>query len=559
MSPSWSRTARPGSVFYRSAPVRLPLAAAGCLLASVLVVGEASGRSPSDPLDPGLVWSSAPAAASPWVPRSVAITGRDTLVWGAGSVGNPRLMAFSLPGEAASEGATDALFQDASVADAVGILAVASGAEGKRLFALAQRPNPDDLNRRSQIRAYDPAAAARSGSFEPVWTHDVLGSANGPARVAVSGSGGVVVGAAWDDKTGEVHVHWLDGKGDSGLPTATATFPAVTLSEVVISDDGSRVALTAGLKLRVFDANGGVLYEDTLASATRAIALSGDGRVLLVGGIGGLDVFVEGPGGYQRDHVVTAAGNEIATEVDISPDGTLYAIGWWVYTTGVSLRFELRDGATHAQLAEVVQTGVTGGLQNRPQKVVVSRDGRRAVLGAWGDGASAPEVVLLERGRQTPVLELDLAGSVQDLALDGTGTRIAVAVKSTHANHFSSTGAIEVYSTGEDDVALRRGPEVGGTLELEARRPGASLVLFLVGRRRSTPLVFEGAGGELWLERTRRMLVYPTVPDSSGLAEHCVPIPDAPSLIGTRKSIQAAFRIGDEMVFGKTVVNAWFL
>ena len=526
---------------------------------TALYRGGVGSPEPPVAIQAGELWSRRSTQALPWVPRSVTISGRDTLVWGAGSVSNPRLMAFPMAGAGAQPGVTPALFQDSLVADALGVLTVAAGRRSERLFALAQRPNPDALRRRSEVRAYDPEDVSRSGSSTPAWTHDVLSAANGPARIAVSETGHLVAAAAWDDALGEVVVHWLDGTADSATLLATTAFPAPTLNGLAISDDGTRLAVTAGLELRIFNATGGLLFTQTLQAATRALALSGDGSTALVGGIGGLQVFAEGPGGYAREQVIVGSSDEVVAEIDINPDGTSYAVAWWVFTSGASLRFELRDRGSHETLAALQQIGPDGStLQNRPEAVAVSRDGTRAALGAWGDGTS-PEVVLLEAGREEPVLTVDLAGSVQDLALDERGTHIVVAAKSTHANEFGSTGSIEVHTTGEDDLALARGPEVGGSLDFVGRHEGASLVLFLVGRRRATPLVFDDAGGALWLERTHRLLSYPAATDSTGAAERSVPIPDLPGLIGTRKTIQAAFRVDGGVIFGSTVFDAWIL
>jgi hypothetical protein len=329
-------------------------------------------------------------------------------------------------------------------------------------------------------------------------------------------------------------------------------------SSVQVAADGRRVALTSGTRLWLFDGAGNALAERPLAEGRSALALSGDGSLVCVGDGAGLVLLREGPGGYAPETTLTAGAGEVALRAAIARDGSTYAVGWWNAVHGRSLRFQLRDGTSHALLHERVQDGGAGSpgpLQNVPQAVAVSADGRRAALGAWGDGTAQPELVVVGRDGST-LLEADLPGSVEALALDRAGTRIVCAFKDAHANVGASTGGIRLYDTGERDLTLRAQPHSGGPLRLSAREPGTSLCLFLVGRRASEPVPF-GVSGLMGLERRNRLAVFPVVPDAEGRADLELVLPSLPA--GTRRSAQAAFRGPGGLVLGTTVLELWIL
>ena len=103
-------------------------------------------------------------------------------------------------------------------------------------------------------------------------------------------------------------------------------------------------------------------------------------------------------------------------------------------------------------------------MQGYPEVVLITPDGRRAAFGTWGTGDPQPEVLLVDALTGAVVLERDLPGSVRALALDETGTRVAVGMKHTHANQFSATGEVRLYDTGERDLQVVGHPAAGGAL-----------------------------------------------------------------------------------------------
>lgn len=522
--------------------------AASGALAVLALVSFAGAAAAQAPFAPGLRWTRAATNGDPWIPRSVAFGASDAVVWTSATGTAPNLALLA----ASAEGATGPLAREDQVASAISVLSVAAGSAADACFGVAQYPAPDATHRRTEVTRYSPAAAAQGGAFAPAWTRTLPSIVNGPARIACDERGARVAVALWNDGAHAVHVELLDGA--SGAVLGAHDLAATSLSELALSADGRRVAISAGGVLWIGDDAASTLASIAAPVATRALSFSGDGALLAAGAGAALSVYAEGANGYALAFAVPGAQNELATRAELARDGSTLAIGWWDALTGVDLRLEVFDPASRAPLWSVAQHGTPGGLQNLPEVVRVSADGRRIALGAWGDGSSAPELQLFDRASPTPVLTADLPGSVTALALDASGTRVAVGLKNTHANQFATTGQFRLYDTGERDVAVRGTPTVGGTLDLAARVPGASEVLFLFGVRAPAPTRVPGTLGELFLRRTR-LLVVPVAADADGRAELAHPIDADPALRGRVLHVQAAGRVNGVLQLSRTVVD----
>lgn len=474
------------------------------------------------------------------MPRSVAFAADDNFVW-ASALGAASHLELD-----ACAGASPLLGRDDQLNGALSVLSVAAGKNRDALFSIAQLPQPDALHRRTRVARYSPLAANGGASFAPAWTYDPGPIVNGPARVACDERGARLFVALWNDALGAVQLDVLDG--ESGALTAQALLPGANLAELAVSADGSRVALGAGLDVYVCDGGAQVLHHALRTSSVRGLSLSGDGQRVSVGGIASLDVLQATQSGYASAFSVVGAGSELVSRAALARDGQTLAIGWWTYTSGVDLRLELVDVPTRVRLWDWSQHGTPGGPQNLPEAVQITADGARIALGTWGDGSSAPELLLFDRASSTPRFSFDLPGSVLALALDATGARVAVGVKNTHANQFASTGTIRLYDTGERDLCATNQPQVGGALVLSARRAGASEVLFLLGRRSNVPILLPGTLGVLWLRRAPlAVLVAPA--DANGRADLTQPLSSDPNLRGSASHWQAAFRVNGVLVF----------
>ena len=522
--------------------------------AAVLWAAGAAEARAQDPFAPGLRWVRSASAQDAWIPRSVALGGAENEVWVAASSGNKHVELLPLPGQ----GTQAPILRDDSYSGALGVVAVSAGLDSRANFVLAQFPSPDAQHRRTSLERHDPVPTHASGASSLVWSHDFGFLTNGAARIACDRLGARVAGAVWDGAQAEVQVDLCDAA--SGALLASARRPALALDELAFCADGSRLAIAAGLDLWILDAQGATLHHEPLTSATHALSISGDGALVALGGSGLLRLFAAQPGGgyAPRFALPLPAPGELAARCALSADGRTLAVGWWNAVGGSTVRLQILDTAAGALLWEKYQPGLVGGPQNMPEAVAVSADGERAAFGLWGDGTNEPEALLVARSGAAPLLAIDLPGSVQGLALDAHGERLALTHKDVHANSFGSQGSVRLYDTGERDlVQLQRAPP-GGSLELAARRAGANFVFFLAGPRSAQPQSFPNTQGLLWLRRNA-LVVTPRAADAQGRAELSVPIPADPLLLGTEEHFQAAFRVQGVLVFGASVLDVLVL
>ncbi len=497
----------------------------------LLLAGTTSAQ---DPFAEGVRWTHGAGSGQPWIPSSVAFAARENLVWlGApGGAGAVKLL------DRAAYGAHSPRFEDSGVASGASHLKVAAGRRSDALFTLAQYPSPSATQRATRLTRHDPLAAAQGAGFAPVWTHDAGFLTNGPARMATDEVGELVVVAVWDNANSTVQIDWIDGT--SGALASRALVPGAALNAVEMSGDGSTVAVSAGLDLYLFDGAGNQLQHLGLGSATVAVSLSGDGSSLALGGIGQLALLTRDQGVWSNTFNVLTAKNQIAARADLSSDGAILGIGWWNFATAVDARFEVWDLTTFTKENTLAIAGNQSGRQNMPEVVEVSADGRRVAFGSWGNGGAFPEVVVLAVGQAQPVFSVDTPGSVRDLDLDETGTRLLVAYKDTHNNVFSQTGGVLLYESGEQSISQLAPAATGDLLPVATRLPGASISFLLIGER-AAPVTFPGVTGTLLLDRTKLQVHFAT-PQAGGRADFDVPIPSDPALIGVQLSMQPAWR-----------------
>jgi len=524
-----------------------------CLLA--LSCGLAvSAAAQGGPFTAGERWADGAGTLQPWLPDGVLFAAGDELVVTASRGPGGGLALY---GAHDSHGSARRGF-DGRYALAQGATELAAGERADAVFALAQYPAPDPYSRRVEVARHDALQAARGGSFAPVWLHDMGVLVNGPARVVCDAEGAVVVAAVYDDRSRSVRVDRLDGT--SGALLARREFPAPGLARLALSGDGRRVALTAGLGLLVLDEDLDVVAVRALGSTAMALALDFDGATIAVGGLAQLELLREGgSAGYALDSVYHGAPTALATVAAVARDGATFAVAWWDAATGTDVRMDLWRRAGAVLEASWSVAGTPASRQNMPAAVRLSRDGQRAAFGLWGDGFT-PEVFLLAAGQALPRMAFDLPGSARALALDETGTRIAVAHKNVHNSVFGSAGAVRLLDTGERALELLAAPTVGGTLRAAVRRPGATgFAFFALGAPLAEGQTFPGiAEGELLLRRGT-LTVYPAALDAAGRADLTRPVANDPALAGTRLHVQGAFRVQGGLALTRERLDALVL
>ena len=521
------------------APVRWAAA-----LGLALALAPAGRAQALDPFAPHQRWAESATPASAWLPRSVAFAAGGELVLGAGSVGAPRALLLSSP-----DLSGQALVGTLALDGALGTVEVAAGDPPGLLFTLSQHALTGPGDRTTRVTRLSTDPGPWPGELAAEWSVEVGSAGNGAARLALAGDGSLLVAAV--GAANAVEVILLDPL-DAG-PRGTVLATGGALRGLALSDDGGRLALLAGPELWVLDGAGAVVHRETLPVSTNALALSGDGATVVVGDGAGVRVLADGgPAGYLELVRLAGAPGEVAVCAALDRAGARMSLGFWDQLGGQRARFEVRS-RTGAVLHSLAQTPGPAGLQNYPQAVAITPDGRRAAYDAWGVGDPQPELVLVDVDSAALVLAVDLAGSARALALYDDGTRLAGGVKHVHANQFGATGELVLHDTGERELQLTARPAPAGALELSSLRAGAQRALFVLGTPLARPVTFRGAGW-LWIDRGGPLRVKGTAPDASGRADVTLDLQTLGPVLGAGFGVQAAWRVGGATEFGMLVV-----
>ncbi|MCC7012160.1 MAG: hypothetical protein IT454_06350 [Planctomycetes bacterium] len=495
------------------------------------------------PFAPHLRWTHAPASGEAWLPSGLEFAAGGELLWSSGQGLHPRAQLFSTAPILAGA-ALDPLRAEL-LAGAYATVGVSAGASESELFTAAQYIGFDAAHRRTEIAKYD----ARAGSFAPLWRHTMGLVGNGASKFAAARDGAQLVCATHDAQFQVLSVEWLDG-ADGALRLQRASY-AGTLRQLAATADTSRVALSVGSELRVLDDAGTSLLATGMPSATNALAFAGNGSRLAFGFGAQVRVMSDVDGLYVLTRDVASAPGEVATRVSLSDDGATLAIGWWNAVDTRTVRLQVWDLAHDILRYERVVAAPGTGLQNYVEAALVGRDGHTAAFGCWGTADAQPEVLVVDVESGQESLVLDLPGSVRALALDPSGTRVAVGTKATHANQFSATGEVRLYDTGRRRTQLVEAPVVGGPLHVAARESGATRILFYVGARSAAPLAFPG-GGQWWIVRQGAKR-YLRATDSAGRADLVLYL--GPAAAGADLAIQTVARTPGGARLGTNVVE----
>lgn len=494
-----------------------------------------------DPFSPGLRWLRPATPTDPWIPGDVTFAGSGNLVWSAAAGPQGLWSLIEVPGASPTGPRTPRSEHRAPQAPIASIQSVA--AERAEAFYGLRQETVTGFDKRTEVAAYQPYGLPAAAPLDPLWRFDFGLTTTGPARLATDAAGELVIAALLDAAADQVEIVGLNGA--DGAVLFRHSLAGSALNALCVARDGGIFAVAAGLDVYAFRSDGTQLDHFVRSAATPALALSSSGRVLVAGGDARLDVRVRGRAGYRPARSVPFVAGvpvELALRAALSESGERVAIAWWDRTSGVALRLEVWDLRRNARLLEFSQSGPVGGLQNVPEALVLSAQGDRVALGTWGLGGPEPEVMLFDVDSAQLVFEANLPGSVHELDLDATGTRIVVAHKDTHANQFSSTGGIRLYDTGERDVVLLEAPRAGRELRVAARRSGAGAALFLVGSRASVARPLPGTGGMLALE-LQGLRVFSRTTDGAGQAEWAVDVPHGNAWVGFPFAVQSAFRV----------------
>jgi hypothetical protein len=533
------RRAPPFSRMLQSSPSRVVLT--GLVALALPLAARAATQSPT-PFGVGERWGAEASSQDAWLPLSVSFAAAGELCWSATQGAQPRLELF----DTAPLDALSARRFALPLSGVQGVLSVASGRDPSALFALAQFPGPSAAQRWTQIARYD---ARSTTPAQPVWTRTLPLAANGAARVLSARSSAQVLAAVYDQTTQVLALEWLSAS--AGVPASSFTSVSGVVRPLVASRELERVAFVAGAQAHVVARGGGLEHLELLSAPTHALAISGDGSRLALGDGARVRVLARGAGAWSALREFDAATNEVATRVALSDDGATLAIGWWDAADVRRVRFELwrTDELTPRYTRQLA--GASASLQNFPESVLVTPDGRRAAFGAWGSADSGPEAFLVDATSGAELLALDLAGSVRAAALDESGTRLALGVKHGHANLLGATGGLRLFDTGERELQLISPAVRGASALVAARRSGARRAYLIGGPLATNATPFGSAVGGLWIARQFAQ-VWSRPADSTGRADFALPVP-ALGFPGDY-ALQAYFR-GGGAAFSNTLVQ----
>ncbi|MCY3000235.1 MAG: hypothetical protein NTV21_00290 [Planctomycetota bacterium] len=454
-----------------------------------LAAAPALARAQGDPFVPHLRWRTVATAQVAWLPSSVEFASSGELAWfgASGAAARAQLVSTAPLLGLAAPAPVLAL----SRAGSSGAVPVAVGDDERELFLATQWPGSSASERRTRVERVD----ARTGGV--VWSRELGLECDGAARLFSSRDGSRVLALAHDTQTAQLQLEWFDGA--SGASLTTLTLPAPVLRAASATADATRVAVVVGGELRVYDQLGALEFAETLQVSTTALALSGDGQWLACGAGARVRTFERFGATWVPSVELTASSNLVAVRAALSDDGATLALGWWNSATTRDVRLEAWDLAAGALRYSRTLGSAAPAPQNFVEALCVSRDGRRVAFGCWGNADAGPEALWVDVASGAELAALDLPGSVRALALDESGTRLAIGAKLVHASSFSTQGEVRLLDSGERRLQLTNDPRTGTPLSFACRAPQASRVLFVVGPRLSQPVPF--ASGSLWVDR----------------------------------------------------------
>lgn len=521
--------------------VKLPLVAR-----LLLVAGLAGMAAAQAPYDSGVATWTPDDPAAPAIPRAIVVVGGGELAFVARSGGGAR---FELAGLAAS--GAQAPLAVHPLPGTSNSLAVAAGDGLDELYGLSQLQIGGPVLRRSEVRCFD-ALAWSAGGQAVRWQHDLPVVGNGPARIACGADGARVFAAQWDDQQQQVVLDAL--RGADGALLWRHMRPAQALAALAVAQDGTRAAYLDGASVVVLGADGALLASEPLVQSSIALALDGDGDRVAHGDGALVKVLQQTGAGWSLAKSIAGLPGEVAVRVQLSRDGATLAVAWWTATTTGGVRMEVWDLVAQQRLFQLQQSPLPGGLQNYPEALCLSADGRLAAWGLWGDGSSRAEVVAWDRQTNLTVAALDLGASAMALALSADGRRLVVGRKQAHASQIAPGGELRTVELAPRDLVVRAQARSGAPLLFGARRAGALGAILLDGQAAPAPVFLGGLSGPLFVLRQGARIVR-TPCDASGEALGQLPLPAAIAQPGTRRHLQAVFRTPAGHVAGATLAE----
>lgn len=368
----------------------------------------------------------------------------------------------------------------------------------------------------------------------------VVNAGNAPWRVAISDDGArAVVGFVTPAGVPKVNVY--STAGGLSLTNSYAVAGANGFREIDISGDGNVVQFATDNGDILLKAGAGTpIFSDSSGVSVDAHAIDRTGATFVRGGFD-IGAWQKQGATYQRilSFVDASLGFFVCTACDVSQDGSTFVAAAYDATNANRMRiyaFALTPGV--AQPLWSYANDGTGGLQDTPQSVSISDDGRWIAVASWGaEFNSHPEVMLFDRdGGNVPVASIDTPGSAFDCDISGDGQFVVAGTKAVHANNFGAGGEGYSLDRGDQGFRLFGTPSIGRTIALhEGGLPGQGVLIAASLGLAATPISSFTWLGTFDLDPTQLVLAptsLGTIPGSSLIVLPAT-IPSVPSAIGT--------------------------
>jgi hypothetical protein len=382
-----------------------------------------------------------------------------------------------------------------------------------------------------------------SNSSAPIFAHDFTetGSSIGSNWCHVSDDGKSVIACHMTLLV--AHVKRFDAQGATFVQNGDWLLQTHgEATSVGISEDLRHIYLGSNAAGKIFDLSSAqgteIFYEWYIGGASKeGQAFSKDGLRIAVPLLERVDLYERQGPGYVLSNsfaAYSAGSSWVARRAALSGDGRILTAAYYLAPDVHQATVVAWDLVSGQQL---LQDTVTGQLQNYPQDLVISEDGRRIAVAYGGaePGAVPGMRVYASQGAGSSFVTLatfDRPGAVVDLDLSPDGSRLAAAGKAVPLGSGWGDRIVETIDLGRD-LDLRGVPRRSTPVTFEyypSSGAGSYCWLLEAASLEPTPVGF--SFGTLYVRRSQIEMISMGVSDAMGKATYPLTIPSS-AVIGS--------------------------
>lgn len=321
------------------------------------------------------------------------------------------------------------------------------------------------------------------------WTYNFPVQTNGHQNtfVAVSNDGKTILAGAENIfNSFSFDIAFLSENYSTGTATTTPVqySPAGIFKSFGLSSDGSTFFVAGTSSILVGDTASRAITHTIpvpwLDSFRSKVVISGSGRFIAYATDSKIQILERSGSTYaQATTYNIPGGSSYESHLDFSDNDELLACGINYSPNTHQVRiaaFDLSGTAGPALLYSSLLTG-GGDLNDKISDISASANGKRFVVGTWGDDQDLIlEALIYSRNQAQPIGTVDLPGSVWDIEIAPDGKSFAVGYKHVHANVFSGAStSYTLFEIGKRDFRMNGSPLLGSSLEFSLKlRPGTT-------------------------------------------------------------------------------------